>query len=69
MLKDAFITFDPSTKVGGQMLGLNWCEVNVQVIVEPTEQLIKLYDSLQNLSQALGEMIAWPCYLVRMLLI
>ncbi|KAH6796804.1 hypothetical protein C2S52_021358 [Perilla frutescens var. hirtella] len=55
---------NPSTVVGGQMLGLNWCEVNVQVIVEPDERLIRPYNNLQMLSQTKGAMIAWPCNLV-----
>ncbi|KAH6787388.1 hypothetical protein C2S52_006940 [Perilla frutescens var. hirtella] len=55
---------NPSTIVGGQMLGLNWCEVNVQVIVDPEERLIRPYNNLQMLSQTKGTMIAWPCNLV-----
>ncbi|KAH6798267.1 hypothetical protein C2S52_022821 [Perilla frutescens var. hirtella] len=55
---------DPSTVVGGQMLGLNWCEVNVQVIVDPEERLIRPYNNLQMLSETKGAMIAWPCNLV-----
>ncbi|KAH6799468.1 hypothetical protein C2S51_035952 [Perilla frutescens var. frutescens] len=55
---------NPSTVVGGQMLGLNWCEVNVQVIVDPEERLIRLYNNLQMLSETKGAMIAWPCNLV-----
>ncbi|XP_041999819.1 uncharacterized protein LOC121749305 [Salvia splendens] len=62
--KGCIHSIDPSTKVGDQMLGLNWCEINVKVVVEPKEQLIRPYDNLQELSQTVGHMIAWPCFLV-----
>ncbi|XP_041990245.1 uncharacterized protein LOC121741523 isoform X1 [Salvia splendens] len=58
--KGCIHSIDPSTK----MLGLNWCEINVKVVVEPKEQLIRPYDNLQELSQTVGRMIAWPCFLV-----
>lgn len=62
--KGCIHSIDPSTKVGGLMLGLNWCEINVKVVAEPKEQLIRPYDNLQELSQTVGHMIAWPCFLI-----
>ena len=35
---------NPSDEIGGQVLGSNWYEINVQVMVEPSEQLIRPYD-------------------------
>ncbi|KAL8494280.1 hypothetical protein ACS0TY_025178 [Phlomoides rotata] len=46
------------------ILGSNWCEVNVKVILEPEEELIRPYENLQKVEDTLGEMIAWPCHLV-----
>ncbi|XP_047947132.1 uncharacterized protein LOC125193392 isoform X2 [Salvia hispanica] len=57
-------SIDPNKKVGGQMLGLNWCEISVKVVIEPKEQLIRPYDNFQELSQTIGDTVAWPCSLV-----
>ncbi|KAG6418780.1 hypothetical protein SASPL_120985 [Salvia splendens] len=62
--KGCIYSIDPNAKVGGQALGLNWCEINVKVVVEPQEQLIKPYENFQELSQTVGHMIAWPRSLV-----
>ncbi|KAL8512964.1 hypothetical protein ACS0TY_019214 [Phlomoides rotata] len=57
-------SLNPCTEVGGQILGSNWCEVNVKVILEPEEELIRPYENLQKIEDTLGEMIAWPYHLV-----
>ncbi|KAL8482859.1 hypothetical protein ACS0TY_025771 [Phlomoides rotata] len=57
-------SLNPCIEVGGQILGSNWCEVNVKVILEPEEELIRPYENLQKIEDILGEMIAWPCHLV-----
>ncbi|KAL8471300.1 hypothetical protein ACS0TY_028814 [Phlomoides rotata] len=57
-------SIDPSSEVGGQLLGSNWCEVNVKLVFEPEEELIRPYDNLQKFPHVLREMIAWPCNLV-----
>ncbi|KAL8512927.1 hypothetical protein ACS0TY_019186 [Phlomoides rotata] len=57
-------SLNPCTEVGGQILGSNWCEVNVKVLLEPEEELIRPYENLQKIEDTLGEMIAWPCHLV-----
>ncbi|KAL8476900.1 hypothetical protein ACS0TY_029267 [Phlomoides rotata] len=56
-------SIDPCPEVGGQLLGSNWCEVNVKVVFEHGE-LIRPYGNLQKFAHVLGEMIAWPCNLV-----
>ncbi|KAL8457566.1 hypothetical protein ACS0TY_035433 [Phlomoides rotata] len=57
-------SINPCIEVGGQILGSNWYEVNVKVILEPEEELIRPYENLQKIEDTLGEMIAWPCHLV-----
>ncbi|KAL8483368.1 hypothetical protein ACS0TY_026173 [Phlomoides rotata] len=57
-------SINPCTEVGGQILGSNWCEVNVKVILKPEEELIRPYENLQKIEDTLGEMIAWPCHLI-----
>ena len=57
-------SLDPSTIVGGQPLGSNWCEVLVQVVVERDEHLIRPYVPLQTIADSIGAPIAWPTKLV-----
>lgn len=57
-------SIDPTTRVGRQMLRLNWCEICVVAVIEPKEQVIRPYDNYQEISQILGDMIAWPIALV-----
>ena len=47
-------SLDPSTIVGGQPLGSNWCEVLVQVVVERDEHLIRPYVPLQTIADSIG---------------
>ncbi|XP_071928161.1 uncharacterized protein [Coffea arabica] len=58
-------SLDPSTIVGGQPLGSNWCEVLVQVVVERDEHLIRPYVPLQTIADSIGAPIAWPTKLVK----
>ncbi|XP_042443045.1 uncharacterized protein LOC122028082 isoform X2 [Zingiber officinale] len=64
--KGLLLDMDPNNIVGRQKLGLNWCEVQVLVVLEPEENLIKPYDFLQRFEDALGGLIAWPCHLLTM---
>ncbi|XP_073285449.1 uncharacterized protein [Primulina huaijiensis] len=57
-------SMDPNTEVGGQTLGPNWCEIQVLVVLEREESLIRPYDLLQKVGDTLGGMIAWPCHLL-----
>ncbi|XP_042454960.1 uncharacterized protein LOC122039011 [Zingiber officinale] len=57
-------SMDPNTEVGRQALGPNWCEIQVLVVLEREESLIRPYDLLQRFEDTLGGMIAWPCHLL-----
>ncbi|XP_073037274.1 uncharacterized protein [Primulina eburnea] len=57
-------SMDPNTEVGRQTLGPNWCEIQVLVVLEREESLIRPYDLLQKVGDTLGGMIAWPCHLL-----
>ncbi|KAL8523554.1 hypothetical protein ACS0TY_013501 [Phlomoides rotata] len=62
--KGCINSIDPCSEVGGQLLGSKWCEVNVKVVFEHEEELIRPYGNLKKFAHVLGEMIAWPCNLV-----
>lgn len=64
MAKGCLHSIDPNAQVGGQALGDNWCQVHVQVVLQPEEQLIRPYDYCQTLEDAHGGMVAWPGTLV-----
>ncbi|XP_073309076.1 uncharacterized protein [Primulina huaijiensis] len=57
-------SMDPNTEVGRQTMGPYWCEIQVLVVLEREESLIRPYDLLQKLEDTLGGMIAWPCHLL-----
>nr|XP_027096133.1 uncharacterized protein LOC113716030 [Coffea arabica] len=57
-------SLNPLDEVGGQALGPNWCEIQIQVAMSPREQLIRPYDLQQTIQDALGAPVAWPCHLV-----
>ncbi|XP_075481960.1 uncharacterized protein LOC142522439 isoform X3 [Primulina tabacum] len=61
-------SMDPNTEVGRQTLGPNWCEIQVLVVLEREESLIRPYDLLQTVGDTLGGMIAWPYHLVTRIL-
>ncbi|KAK2997497.1 hypothetical protein RJ639_024962 [Escallonia herrerae] len=54
-------SIDPSTEVGGEELGLNWCEVSIQVAVKKDERLIRSYGFHKTIYDAYGATVAWPC--------
>ncbi|XP_027156135.1 uncharacterized protein LOC113756794 [Coffea eugenioides] len=58
-------SLNPLDEVGGQALGPNWCEIQIQVAMSLREQLIRPYDLQQTIQDALGAPISWPCHLVR----
>ena len=55
---------DPSTEVGDEELGPNWCEVTIQVPIVWEERLIRSYGSFKIMGDATGASIAWPLSLV-----
>ncbi|XP_071926243.1 uncharacterized protein [Coffea arabica] len=57
-------SLNPLDEVGGQALGPNWCEIQIQVAMTPREQLIRPYGLQQTIQDALGAPVAWPCHLV-----
>ncbi|KAL3834041.1 hypothetical protein ACJIZ3_023667 [Penstemon smallii] len=56
---------DPSLEIGKQCLGPNWCEVNIQVVIESGEKLLRPHSNLKTIGDAYGSNIAWPCQLVQ----
>ncbi|KAK3006817.1 hypothetical protein RJ639_016651 [Escallonia herrerae] len=54
-------SIDPSTEVGGEELGPNWCEVSIQVAVKKDERLIRSYGFHKTIYDAYGATVAWPC--------
>ncbi|KAH7838827.1 hypothetical protein Vadar_031681 [Vaccinium darrowii] len=49
---------DPSTKVGGQELEGNWCEIHVQVPIQWDGHVIRPYGGLKIVGDAIGTPIA-----------
>lgn len=65
MAKGSIHSTELSAEVDTLMLGINWCQIHVQVVLDPEEQLlIKSYDHYETIQDALGDVISWPCYLV-----
>ncbi|KAK3033722.1 hypothetical protein RJ639_034497 [Escallonia herrerae] len=54
-------SIDPSTEVGGEELGPNWCKVSIQVAVKKDERLIRSYGFHKTIYDAYGAIVAWPC--------
>ncbi|GKB44701.1 eukaryotic translation initiation factor 5B-like protein [Tanacetum coccineum] len=54
-------SLDPNEIVGGEELGPNWCEVNVQVPIKRDEHLVRRYGLFVTIYDAIGATIAWPC--------
>lgn len=52
---------DPNEDVGMQVLGENWCQVCVKVVLKDDELLVRPFDYCQTIGDAFGEEIAWPC--------
>ncbi|KAG8372469.1 hypothetical protein BUALT_Bualt12G0069400 [Buddleja alternifolia] len=57
-------SMEPSNQVGGQVLGKNYCEVHVNVVVKRDEELIRPNDSFETMRDVLGMSISWPISLV-----
>ncbi|KAH7847069.1 hypothetical protein Vadar_021484 [Vaccinium darrowii] len=62
--KGRIASMNPSTQVGGEELGANWCEIHVQVPIQWDEHLIRPYGGLKTVGDAIGTPIAWPISLV-----
>nr|XP_027088716.1 uncharacterized protein LOC113710067 [Coffea arabica] len=60
MAKEYLRSLNPLDEVGGQALRPNWCEIQIQVAMSPSGQLIRSYDLQQAIQDALGAPIAWP---------
>ena len=69
MAKEYLRSLNPLDEVGGQALRPNWCEIQIQVAMSPSGQLIRSYDLQQAIQDALGAPIAWPYRLVIYVLI
>ncbi|KAK3039045.1 hypothetical protein RJ639_027530 [Escallonia herrerae] len=63
--KGVIQSIDPSTQVGGEELGPNWCEVSIQFAVKKDERLIRSYGFHKTIYDAYGATIAWPCPYVK----
>lgn len=55
---------DPSTIVGGDRLGQQYWEIYIEVVMIPTESLIRSYHGMMKIRDAARKSIAWPSYLV-----
>jgi len=55
---------DPTTIVGVEELGKNWCSVHIIVGMERDERLVRSLFMLQTIGEANGAIVAWPCNLV-----
>nr|CAD1840477.1 unnamed protein product [Ananas comosus var. bracteatus] len=55
---------DPSTIVGGDKLGQQYWEIYIEVVMIPTESLIRSYHGMTKIRDAARKSIAWPSYLV-----
>ncbi|XP_058228513.1 uncharacterized protein LOC131336620 isoform X3 [Rhododendron vialii] len=62
--KGRIASMDPSTEVGGVELGVNWCEIHVQIPIIWGEHLMRPYAVLKTVGDAIGTPIAWPISLV-----
>ncbi|XP_058209843.1 uncharacterized protein LOC131322515 isoform X2 [Rhododendron vialii] len=62
--KGRIASMDPSTEIGGEELGANWCEIHVQVPILWDEHLMRPYGGLKTVGDAIGTPIAWPISLV-----
>ncbi|CAI9102765.1 OLC1v1001085C1 [Oldenlandia corymbosa var. corymbosa] len=57
-------SLDPCTEVGGLPIGINWCQVLVEVIIISDAPLIKGYNHYVTVQDAHGDLVAWPCAIV-----
>lgn len=64
MARGRIKSLDPNEEVGGEEIGPGWCEVNVQVAIKRCERLVRPYDLLITIDDAVGATTAWPCTLI-----
>ncbi|XP_012855059.1 PREDICTED: uncharacterized protein LOC105974493 isoform X2 [Erythranthe guttata] len=57
-------SLDSSKKVGEVRLGPRWCEVHINVGVDPDELLIRRISNFKTIGEAIGLTVAWPQSLV-----
>ena len=62
--KGYIVDMNPQKLVGQHVLGPNWCEVCIQIIVAGEEHLVRPYSTLHTIGDALGCSVAWPCFRV-----
>ncbi|KAJ0809893.1 putative transposase, Tnp1/En/Spm [Helianthus annuus] len=55
-----FPSLDPNDLVGGTEIGLEWCEVNIQVPIEKDENLVRPYGLFSTIQDCIGASIKWP---------
>ncbi|CAI9099435.1 OLC1v1036261C1 [Oldenlandia corymbosa var. corymbosa] len=56
-------SLDPSAEVGGLPIGVNWCQVYIEVIIVPDAPLIRGYNHYVSVQDAHGDLVTWPLYL------
>lgn len=59
-----YININPVKDRQGNVLGLSWCKVCIQVVFARAEFLIRP-DSFQTIRDVLGILIFWPAYLYK----
>ena len=64
MAKGWVRSLDPDEVVGSEVIGPNWCEVDVQVAIKKDEYLVRKYGLFDTVQDAIGAPVAWPCSLV-----
>ncbi|PIN18059.1 hypothetical protein CDL12_09274 [Handroanthus impetiginosus] len=62
--KDYLRSMNPTTIVGGEELGKNWCSIHIIAGMKHDEHLIRSSFMLQTIGEANGAIVAWPCNLI-----
>lgn len=62
--KGRITSLDSSKELGGEELGANWCEIDVQLPIKWNEHLMRPHGGLKTVGDAIGTPIAWPISLV-----
>ena len=58
--KGIIISTDPSSEVGGQSLGRQYCEVIVNIVLKRDAILPRPYDEMETMGDADMMSVAWP---------
>ncbi|KAH7844644.1 hypothetical protein Vadar_030181 [Vaccinium darrowii] len=66
--KGRITSLDSSKELGGEELGANWCEIDVQLPIKWNEHLMRPYGGLKTVGDAIGTPIAWPISLRKMMM-